>query len=291
VRVHRRRLALVAIGAGLLVGGSLVVGTERASASRSLPPVVDLDFRSEALRDVIGLRVYVPRRYHETSTRYPVIYFLHGLPASSLAYQNTDFLRQAMSKSDRDAIVVAVQGARGGEPDSEYLDSGPGHNWETAVAAEVPRFVDAHFRTIASRRGRAIVGLSAGGYGAVLLGLHHLQMFSVIESWSGYFHPTDVTGTTGLDLGSPTRNVHASAHSFVASLRRIFSHESTLLAFYVGSGDTRFRRENEQLDRELTVARVPHVFRVYPGAHGQKLWRSHAPGWLGLALHHLAAPM
>ena len=39
----------------------------------------------------------------------------------------------------------------------------PGRRWETAIAKEVPGFVDHHFRTIASRRGRALVGLSAGG--------------------------------------------------------------------------------------------------------------------------------
>lgn len=286
--MRRRRAATVAIGAAaLLVGGGLAAGfTGRTSASRSWPPAVDLGFRSKALQDEIGLRVYVPPRYPETAKRYPVIYFLHGLPASSVAYQNTDFLRQ--SKIGGAAIVVAVQGARGGESDSEYLDAGPGHNWETALAVEVPRFVDSRFRTIASRRGRAIVGLSAGGYGAVLLGLHHLQTFSVIESWSGYFHPTDVSGTSGLDLGTPTKNAQASAHSFVSSLRQSFSHSATLLAFYVGSSDTRFRRENEQLDRELTAAGVRHVFRVYPGVHGQKLWTRRAPAWLRLALDHLA---
>ena len=50
------------------------------------------------------------------------------------------------------------------------------------------------------------MGLSAGGYGAVILGIHHLDRFSVIESWSGYFHPTDPTGTIALDRArTPTR--------------------------------------------------------------------------------------
>ena len=245
---------------------------------------------SRALQGDIGLRIYLPSDYGETTKRYPVIYFLHGLPASAVAYRSTDFLRRALSASGRGAIVVAVQGARDGEADSEYLDSGPGHNWETAVATEVPRFVDSRFRTIATRRGRAIAGLSAGGYGAMLIGLHHLGVFSAIESWSGYFHPTDVTGGIGLDLGSDAKNAHASAHSFVATLRRTLAREPAFLAFYVGSADRRFRRENEQLDSELTEAHVPHLFRVYPGAHMQALWSRHAAAWLDLALDHLLAP-
>ena len=278
------------LAVALLAGAALSVRPERAEAVRVWPSAVDLTFRSQALRDEIGVRVYVPPGYRVTKLRYPVVYFLHGLPASASAYRSTDFLQRAMAELGRDAIVVAVQGARDGEPDSEYLDSGPGRNWETAVATEVPRFVDARYRTIAARRGRALVGLSAGGYGAMLIGLHHLNAFSVIESWSGYFHPTDVTGKADLDLGSPAKNARASAHSFVGSLRSTLSRDTTLLAFYVGAGDKRFRGENELLDRELSAARVPHVFRVYPGAHTQALWTKHAPDWLALALDHLDSP-
>jgi S-formylglutathione hydrolase FrmB len=277
--------ALVVITAAAT--GGIVAST--GSSAREWPSAVDVGFGSDALRDEIGLRVYLPPDYTTTTKRYPVVYFLHGLPASPVAYRNTAFLRRAMTALGRDAIVVAVQGARDGEPDTEYLDSGPGRNWETAVAVEVPRFVDGRFRTIRSRRGRAIVGVSAGGYGAMLLGLHHLGEFSAIESWSGYFHPTDPTGNFGLDLGSVAKNARASAHSFIGGLSRSFARNPTFLAFYVGTDDGRFRAENEQLDRELMAAHVLHLFRIYPGAHVQSLWMQHAPAWLGLALDHLAA--
>ena len=262
---------------------------DAGSSAAEWPPAVDVGFGSDALRDEIGLRIYLPPDYSTTTKRYPVIYFLHGLPASSVAYRNTDFLRRAMTTVGRDAIVVAIQGARDGEPDTEYLDSGLGRNWETAVAVEVPRFVDRRFRTIPSRRGRAIVGVSAGGYGAMLLGLHHLGAFSAIESWSGYFHPTDPTGSVGLDLGSPTKNARASAHSFIAGLRPTFVRNATFLAFYVGTADSRFRAENKQFDRKLAAAHVPHLFRMFAGGHVQSLWTRHAAAWLGLALDHLAA--
>jgi enterochelin esterase-like enzyme len=56
----------------------------------------------------------------------------------------------------------------------------------------------------------------------------------------------------------------------------------------VGRGDARFRAENEQFDRELDAARVPHVFRVYAGGHEQSMWSAHAKAWLALAVDHLA---
>jgi enterochelin esterase-like enzyme len=117
------------------------------------------------------------------------------------------------------------------------------------------------------------------------LALNHRQTFSVIESWSGYFRPTDPSGTRVLPH-SPSE----SAHALVPRLQADERHRRTFFAFYVGREDTRFRAENEELDRELRTAGVPHVFRVYPGAHEQSVWRLHAPAWLRLALDHLAAP-
>jgi S-formylglutathione hydrolase FrmB len=248
-------------------------------------------FESTALRDSVGISVYLPPGYASSGQRYPVVYFLHGLPASPYAYRGLGFLRGALAAAARQVILVTVQGARESEEDGEYLDSGPGHNWETAIAFELPRFVDRQFRTIPNRRGRAIVGLSAGGYGAMLIGLHHLDRFAVIESWSGYFRPTNPGGTAVIDLGSPRANRHASAHSFVASLRAATTSRPTWVGFYVGTRDGRFRAENELLDRELTAAGVAHRFRVYAGAHDHGLWEREAPTWLRLACAHLASPV
>src|SRR5207248_11238460 len=94
---------------------------------------------------------------------------------------------------------------------------GPGRNWEQAVSRELPAYVDSHFRTIPDRRARALVGLSAGGYGAVTFAFHHLESFGVVESWSGYFHPTDPSGRKTLDLGSARRNRRANLHNAVSA--------------------------------------------------------------------------
>jgi len=81
-----------------------------------------------------------------------------------------------------------------------------------------------------------------------------------------------------------------SAHSLIATLRTDQQRRPTFFAFYVGSGDTRFRAENVQLDRELRMAGVPHVFHIYPGAHEYSVWQAHARAWLDLAFEHLADP-
>src|SRR5256885_10152258 len=55
---------------------------------------------------------------------------------------------------------------------------------------DVVQDVDRRFATLADRRHRGIAGVSEGAYGALNIALHHLAMFSVAESWSGYFTQT-----------------------------------------------------------------------------------------------------
>lgn len=276
-------LVLVALAAVLAV--PVLAHRDRDSSA-----VVQLSFHSRAVDRQLHLAAYLPPGYATSGLRYPVVYFLHGLPAGPSAYKDIAWLRGPLDSLSRRAILVAPQAAGVEDSDPEYLDWGPGRNWETAIAKEVPNYVDSHLRTIANRRGRALAGLSAGGYGAVILALHHLDDFAAIESWSGYFHPTNPAGTAALDLGSWSKNAQASAHSFVTTLRSDSKRRPTFFAFYVGKGDDRFRDENEQLDRELRVAHVPHLFDVYPGAHELSVWRVHAKTWLQLAVNHLARP-
>ena len=270
----------VALGAALVAAGALCVAVAHGIQSRDL----DERITSVALAGHVHVRIVLPRGYAASHARYPVVYFLHGLPATSGSYKGNDWLIDAMQKAGP-AILVMPQGARNGDTDPEYLNWGDGRNWGTYISSEVPRWVDSHLRTIRSRAGRAIVGLSAGGYGASVVGLHHLGTFSVVESWSGYFHPTDPTGTQPLDRG-PLANVH----TLVSFLRRDERHRATFVAFYVGRGDARFREENIQLNAELNQAHVPHAFAVYPGAHETALWQRHAAAWLAMALRHLARP-
>jgi S-formylglutathione hydrolase FrmB len=276
--VVRRRVVL-----GLLAAAALAAGAAAAALLRSS---VELDeaFRSQALAGKAHALVVLPPGYATSGLRYPVVYFLHGLPAPPDAYRANGWIERALETAGP-AILVEPQGARSGDSDAEYLNRGVGRDWETFVATELPRYMDAHFRTIPSRQARAVVGLSAGGYGAAVLGLRHLGRFSVVESWSGYFHPTDPTGTRALALGPKT-----SAHNLVGALQADERRRPTFLAFYVGRGDQRFRDENLVLDRELDAAGVPHVFELYRGGHDTSVWEAHAPGWLHMALARLERP-
>jgi enterochelin esterase-like enzyme len=286
-------LRRVAIFGGLVVliaaaaVAEAALRSERSETASASPTIRLAAFYSKGVRGKVHLVVLLPSDYGRGDRRYPVVYFLHGLPAASDTYRDVGFLRHALGALRRKAILVAPQGARDHDTDPEYLDWGPGRNWEEAVSKELPAYVDAHYRTIRDRRGRALVGLSAGGYGAVSLAFHHLDSFGVVESWSGYFHPTTPSGTAALDLGSRPRNRRANIHAAVAGLRRQFRLHPTFFAFYVGREDARFRAESLQLHSELVDAGIPHLFRIYPGAHERGVWSAHARAWLRLALAHM----
>jgi S-formylglutathione hydrolase FrmB len=267
------------------IGLALACAAGAAASLLSAKSVtIDEQVPSVALAAKVHALVVLPPGYRTSGLRYPVVYFLHGLPASPASYREAGWVERALEQAGP-AILVEPQGARSGDTDPEYLNWGAGRGWETFVSEELVRYVDTHFRTIRARGGRAIVGLSAGGYGATILGLHHLGRFSVIESWSGYFHPTNPAGTAPLPRGPAT-----NAHTLVGELRADERRRPTFFAFYVGRGDVRFRAENERFSRELSSAGVRHVFQLYAGGHSTALWERQAPHWLALALAHLDAP-
>lgn len=277
--VPARTVLATAVALAALVWSSTASGTSRT---------VDTSYASAALGGRLHFEVYLPAGYETSTLRYPVLYFLHGLPAASTSYRALHFVERALDLVGKPAILVLPQGARAGESDPEYVDHGSGDNWGTAIATELPPVVDARFRTIANRSGRALIGESAGGYGAMHLALKHLSEFSVVESWSGYFQPTNPAGTASISLGSAARDAAADVHEQLRGARRSLASEPLTIAFYVGRKDTRFAAANERLHRELTLERVPHVFKIYAGGHEQKLWSAHAPAWLGFAVAHLA---
>lgn len=253
--------------------------------------IVDVTIHSRALGGVVHARVSLPSGYATSGLAYPTLYFLHGLPGTSRSYTvHATHVAELVEALPAEAIVVFPQGARDSQPDDEYNELGPGRNWERFVATELPHYVDTHFRTIRDRRARAIIGISAGGYGAALAGLHHLATFSVIESWSGYFRPTDPSGTHVVHRRSPVWDAEASAFTLVPSLAAAFTRKPSYLAFYVGSADSRFVPDNVAFDRDLVAANIAHAFQIYPGGHNWTLWDAHATEWLGAAYAHLSTP-
>jgi S-formylglutathione hydrolase FrmB len=294
-RMDRAGKIALALGGAALLASPATAGVLALSARRSAlrGTIAYGSFHSQALAGPDHYAIYLPPGYAAGTTRYPVVYFLHGLPAGPDAYRQIGIVVRAVEQAGRQAIVVGAEGARTGDTDPEWRDWGQGRNWETATAVELPRVIDSRYRTVATRAGRLLVGVSAGGYGATLIANHHPGTYRVIESWSGYFHATDPTGTRALDLGSTGANDWASFARQIPLLHKRFSPwwQSTYYGFYVGTNDARFRAENERIARLFRTYHVPHVsFFLYSGAHSWSLWQEHAPTWIGGGLRVAAQP-
>ena len=134
--------------------------------------------------------------------------------------------------------------------------------------------------------GRAIVGVSAGGYGATILGLHHLGTFAVDRVVVGVLPPDRSERARSRCRAEPQR----TPHTLIGDLRASQKRQPTFFAFYVGRGDNRFRAENVQFDRELTSAHVPHVFDGVPRCAHDELWTAHAAAWLAPRARPSRAP-
>ena len=223
--------------------------------------------------------VYLPSGYEADPTRrYPVLYLLHGFPGRPLAFLETvqmgivDDAATAQGRA-QPAILVMPFGSTGTFTDKEWVNGlAPDDRWSTFVARDLVRYVDGHYRTIATRAGRAIGGLSEGGYGAIDIALHHPGEFSVVESWSGYERPDKVRSVFGPKLqllaqNDPRLLVRAAA----PQLRRL----GTYFWLYSGSSDP-LHVQNAAFARELALLDVRHRYFLAYGGHNWALWRENA---------------
>jgi len=150
------------------------------------------------------LPVYLPPGYDpDGSPRYPVLYCLHGYTGDAAALVSArPWETNVVQWMDRliaagtmpPAILVIVDGFTrlGG---SQYVDSIHNGDYATYVIRDVIGHVDANYRTIAHAGGRAVLGKSSGGFGALHLTMTHPQTFSAFASHSGdtyfrYAHPS-----------------------------------------------------------------------------------------------------
>jgi len=221
--------------------------------------------------------VYLPKGYASSARRYPVLYLLHGFPGRPLAFIETVQMGVVddvfTTRRHEPVILVMPFGSTGTFTDEEWVNGvGAGNQWGTFVSRDLVRYVDAHYRTIATPRGRALGGLSEGGYGAINIALHHPREFSVVESWSGYQRPDKLRSIFGTRLELlPANDPQRLARRDAPLLRRLH----TYIWFYSGSTDP-LHVQNAAFARELTTLGIAHTYRLVYGGHNWALWRDNA---------------
>jgi S-formylglutathione hydrolase FrmB len=172
--------------ANVVSGNGITVTGQRWITARTLE--VDI---STALIDPIAvngphrIRITLPEDYATTVKRYPVMYLLHGGAGGNSAQWTDGGGATEDITTGHPVITVMPDGGKVGWFTNWVDQSHGAQQWADFYIQQVIPWVDANFRTVAAQNGRAIGGLSMGGYGAVRLAQDRPDLFASVGSFSG----------------------------------------------------------------------------------------------------------
>lgn len=167
---------------------------------------------------VRDLFVYLPPGYETGKDLYPSVYCLSGFTGRGKMFLNdsafTPNLAERMDRLIGDGKIkpmIAVM------PDcftyyggAQYINSTATGRYEDYLVDEIVPFIDANLRTISDRESRAVMGKSSGGYGSLIMGMRHADVFGLACSTSGdayfdYCYPTDFPKAFRAIKGDPKK--------------------------------------------------------------------------------------
>jgi S-formylglutathione hydrolase FrmB len=228
-----------------------------------------------------------------------VLYLLHGLTGHYndwIARTNiADYAAQYR------LIVVMPEGNN-----SWYIDSAtvPTDKYESYILQELIPDVQRRYRTIEARYGRAIAGLSMGGYGAFKFGLKHPDRFAFAGSVSGAFGVTNYTEKqtgkgdaweTFLKLFGPLGSETRQKNDLFELIQLIEPGQVASLPYFYfdcGTEDAPvIFNSNHELNERMLQKKIPHEYRELPGNHSWGYWDSQVQEVLKIAAQKIRLPV
>ncbi len=207
----RRAVRLLALG--LTVGSATVSWAQTGTVSGAAAGSVRTDtLWSQSLGANKALVVYLPPSYRaNSSTRYPLLVYLHGRTGSERNWVDAGRLHLTMDSLVRagapEAIIAMPDGDDGwyatwnqlGDANACRADTArrepaatycvPWTRYDDYIARDIVSHMDTRYRTVARRERRGIAGLSMGGFGAITLALQYPDVFAAAASHSGVLSP------------------------------------------------------------------------------------------------------
>jgi S-formylglutathione hydrolase FrmB len=253
---------------------------------------------SQILKRVVHYCVYLPASYNVVSPglmkrppfRYPVLYFLHGLGDNEQTLFNSggwtlldDLHRQGKMG---DFLIVAPEGRR-----SFYINSADGSvRYSDFLVREFIPQIENKYLIRAGRGGRAISGISMGGYGALRLAFAHPEMFSAVSAQSAALitetpQQLDAAARSGAPMartltsvfGDPIAAAHWNENSpFVLAKKNSAALQKLKIYFNCGQDDNYgFEKGAASLHQLLQKENISHEYHPYPGDHSLTYFLSH----------------
>jgi len=159
----------------------LILFVQTISAQEKVRVILDSVY-SYAVNSYKRFNILLPKDYFKSEERYRVIFLLHGYSGNHTDWVN----RTSIVKYLNDYSFVVVTP----EADNSWYTNSPffkNRNYEDYIIKELIPYVEKKYRVISTRHGRAIAGLSMGGYGAIKFALKYPQYFYYAGSFSGAF--------------------------------------------------------------------------------------------------------
>lgn len=221
------------------------------------------------------MTVYTPAGYEDSgSRRYPVLYLLHGMggdedawPVLGRAAQILDNLI-AQGKAEPMIVVMpngnaALPSAPGEGPDGLYQPiTRPEKSMEGSYEASFPeiiKYVDTHYRTVKKPEGRAVAGLSMGGFHSFHISKQYPDTFDYVGLFSAAVRETSDSGN----------GIYSDTD---AKLERQFGNGVDLYYIAIGKDDFLYG-ENENLRHYLDEHDYPYEYHESDGNHTWRNWR------------------
>jgi len=254
-------------------------------------------FESKSLGTTVTYVAYLPADYETSKASYPVIYALHGMFENSAFLERRAVLPQyeaaVKAGAAPNAIVVTVDGGN-----NLFINS-PKGRYQDLVAKDLVEHIDKTYRTIARREGRALLGISMGGYGALNIAFSQPSVFGVVATHSAMLLsqiPTAEAGARGGQMRAFTgvfgEPVDALAWKAQDPLELVKTADvKGLPALYIDCGsEDRYGlfAGNKMLHDTLEARKVPHTFGLFPGDHGYEYVHSVFPKSLAFLKEKLA---
>lgn len=186
-------LAPLAIGVSAIAPAQAQVTTAAPAAIAGAPKasVQKITVHGKALEGALegdsadrDVFVVLPPRYaRNPKRRYPVVYALHGYSIGAQQWMGEIHVPQVieggMARGAREMIFVFPD-SKTVHNGSMYSSSATTGDFGTFISRDLVAWVDSHYRTLARRESRGLVGHSMGGYGATRIGMKHANVFGAL---------------------------------------------------------------------------------------------------------------
>ncbi len=269
----------------------VLVSFQRRASER----VVTVQLHSALVGKTLPYNVILPADYRTSTTRYPVLYLLHGWAGHYSDWATRTNVADYVAQYRM--IIVMPEGNDGWYTDGVITTD----KYESYILQELIPDVQRRYRTIESRYGRAIAGLSMGGYGALKFGLKSPGTFTFAGSLSGALAATTWTeedlkafksmNNSLVAAFGPRDSPQRKANDIFEIASRVSASRAAALPYFYFDCGTEdfFLGVNEQFALLLTEKKIPHEFRELPGAHGWQYWDQQVKELLKVAAEKLNA--